>query len=210
METATQVLIRKLGETREKYVTKLESALEKIEELSRSISELEVQFLESKEPPDLSGLKLAIEEAKRQGKIEEELASTRKEILKLTKDTSAGIKILGLWTGTIEELENLPVPDPETINDFDSRIRDAEAEVKKQESEVERFRDEILEIGREIEKLRMVQDVPTENDLMIARQKRDEGMEDYPPINRWGRTKSDQREGICRGGSRCRASLWSF
>ena len=175
LETATQVLIRKLGETREKYVTKLESALEKTEELSRSISELEVQFLESKEPPDLSALKLAIEEAKRQGKIEEELASTREEILKLTKDASTGIKILGLWTGTIEDLQNLQVTDLETINDFDSKIRDAEAEVKKQESEVERLRGELLETGREIEKLRMVQDVPTENDLMLARQRRDEG-----------------------------------
>lgn len=175
LETATQALIRKLGETREKYITKLESALEKIEELNHSISELEGQFLESKEPPELFGLNLAIEDAKRQGKIEEELASTREEILKLTKDASAGIKTLGLWTGTIEELKNLPVPDLETINDFDSRIRDAEAEVKKQESELDRLRDELLEIAREIEKLRMVQDVPTENDLMIARQRRDEG-----------------------------------
>jgi len=175
LETATQVLIRKLGETREKFVTRLESAHEKIEELSRSIGELEGQFLEREEQPDLSWLKLAIEEAKRQGKIEEELSCTRVEILKLAKDASAGIKTLGLWTGTIEELENLPVPDLETINDFDSSIRDAEAEVKKQESEIERLRDELLEIWREIEKLRMEQDVPTENDLMLARQRRDKG-----------------------------------
>jgi uncharacterized protein YhaN len=173
LETARQVIIRKLGVTREKFLTKLENALEKVEQIGHSIEELEKEVQNTREPPDLSGLKSAIDEAKRQGRIEEELAAAREEIVNLVESASAGINSLGLWTGTLRELENLSVPDPETINDFDTKMRDSEAEVKKQEAEIERLDSQILEIGSEIEKLRIEQDVPTEHDLMLARQRRD-------------------------------------
>ncbi|MHC1726149.1 MAG: AAA family ATPase [Syntrophobacteraceae bacterium] len=172
--TAQQALIRKLGQLREKYVTRLESALDKIGELSHSIEELEKVLRGLEDPPGTSGLKLAIEEARRLGKIEEELAANRAEALKLKKDACAAIAAMGFWTGTLEELERLHVPDLETINDFDSRIRDSGAEVRKQETEIERLRDDLLRIRRDLEQLRLEQDVPTEDDLLSARQKRNE------------------------------------
>lgn len=175
VEAAQQILIRKLGEKREKFVTRLENALETIEKLNRSAENLEKILQEIVEPPDPAGLKLAVEDSKRLGKIEEELASNRNEILKLEKDGTAGIGALGLWTGSLEDIERLPVPDAETINDFDSRIRDAKAEVQKYESEIERIEDELLKIVRDLDQLRIEQDVPTEDDLVRTRQKRDDG-----------------------------------
>ena len=129
----------------------------------------------SVEPADPTGLKLAVEDAKRLGKIEEDLASNREEILKHGKEAAGGIGALGFGAGPLEDIERLPVPDAETINDFDSRIRDAKAEVQKHESEIERIEDELLKIRRDLDQLRIEGDVPTEDDLARARQKRDDG-----------------------------------
>ena len=198
LEAASQVIIRKLGETREKFLTKLENALEKVELIGRSIEELEKRLQGSQEPPDLSGLKSAIDDAKRQGRIEEELASTREEIVNLLEGATAGINSLGLWTGTLHDLENLSIPDTETINDFDNKIRDCEAEVQKQESEIERLDTEILEIGAQIDKLRMEQDVPTEQDLMLARQRRDEWWKVIRRLIEVGGPGDIEQEGLTR------------
>ncbi len=197
VETAKQVIIRKLGETREKFRTRLENALEKVEEISLSMEKLEQQLQDCQELLDLSGLKSAIDNAKQHGRIEEELASTREEILNLVESASAGINSLGLWTGTLQGVENLSIPDPETVNDFDTKIRDSETQVQKQDSEIERLDAEILEIGSEIDKLRMEQDVPTEQDLMLARQRRDEGWKIIRQlIEGGGRSDIDQEKFI--------------
>ncbi len=174
VSTAQQTLIRKLGQLREKYVTRLESALDKINELGQFIEELEKALQGMDEPPGTAGLKLALEEAKRLGKIEEELAANRAEIIRLGKDASAAIAAMGFWTGSLEELERLHVPDLETIGEFDSRLRDSQAEVRKQEAEIERRLDELLRIRRDRDQLRLEQDVPTEEELLLARRKRDE------------------------------------
>jgi uncharacterized protein YhaN len=175
VETAQQVRIRKLGEKREKVLARLESALENVERLGRSADSLEKHLRDVSEPPDTTGLKLAVEDAKRLGKIEEELVANREEIRKMEKDAAMGIGALGLPGGPLEEIERLPVPDAEAINDFDSRLRDGKAEVQKHQGEIERLEDELLKIRRDLDQLRIEREVPTEDDLVRARRKRDDG-----------------------------------
>jgi uncharacterized protein YhaN len=174
VESAQQVLIRKLGEARSKHYANLDNALQKIRDLSGAIDKLERQ-LEGEEPPDFSGLKIAVEEAVRHGPIEEMLASSLAEARKLESEAETGIEALGLWTGELNAIEKLPVPDVETIDDFDSRIRDIETEIRSLETEAGRIGTEALEVQRAIAQLRSEQEIPTEDDLRLSREKRDAG-----------------------------------
>jgi len=82
---------------------------------------------------------------------------------------------LGLWTGSMDELEMLTIPLDETINRFESEFQTQQAKSNAIQDSIIEIESKISEYNQKIKALKEAGDVPSEGELLILRNKRDQG-----------------------------------
>jgi uncharacterized protein YhaN len=132
--------------------------------------------LESLGPPeDLSRLRATLQAVQREGNVEEQLARVATQLAPLERDLATALRRLPGWSGSLEDLEGLTVPLPETVTRHETEIQDAETAVR----DLVRARSQESEAIDDIEsKLRgqsLELEIPSEDDLRDARRRRDAG-----------------------------------
>ena len=169
------VKIQKLGSQYERLRTQLEEAVKDIPKITRIVDGLfkQLQDLEAFRP--VENLKHSIELAARYGALEDHRHSEDLEIRNAWHSLEIALKKQTLWSGSLEVLEKLPLPSLETIDMFAGRVEAAEGHVAEVKSEIKNIKDTIAETERQIDALQLEQEVPTEEDLKAARQRRDQG-----------------------------------
>jgi uncharacterized protein YhaN len=186
-----RVRVRDLGAARQSLYDRREAAEQKLTELRNDLSRLRSQLERSETPQDVQGLAAAIAEAERGGDLDGDLVDAVSTVRTTRQDLDVRAKSLPLWDGSIEALETLAVPSVDTVDRFldeanalDTRaqtLADAEASLN----------DDIADHSRELNALQLEGAVPTEEDLRLARERRDTGWE---LIRRaWVDGDSDQR-----------------
>ena len=175
LSKAETVRIQELGNQYERLITQLESAQEEMGRLSSRLEQLKSKLAGLDKPKDTRDLHKVIERVRQQGALEEKYATECAGIQRAEQAVEIALKKQDLFTGTLEELEILPLPSLETIDTFDHRLGEAENVVEIQRTELEALQCSIIEIEGQIEQLRLEQEVPTEGELHEGRQKRDEG-----------------------------------
>jgi len=175
LSKAESVRIQRLGNTHEKLATRMESAGEEISKYSLRIEYLKKSLAGLEDPRDTSDLHGAIEHARQHGALEEHFQTECTEIRLTEQAAGVALKRQQLWAGNLDDLEQLPVPLPETIDIFEHRLSQADEAVTKQLAEIDEFERNVVELDGKIEQLRLEQEVPTEDDLLRARRRREEG-----------------------------------
>lgn len=188
LEKAESFRIQELGSVYERLKTREENTREEIARLSLIKEQIKAKLSKMAAPFDTDELRSVMEKARQHGDLEAHYQNQRLEIRKAEADANAGLKKLRLWTGTLESLENLPVPSPETIERYEQGLREAEDAVKKQQADMDELEHALLENKGRIEQLRLEQEVPTEADLYQAREKREQSWQfirkaDFPLPN---------------------------
>jgi uncharacterized protein YhaN len=124
--------------------------------------------------PDVGTLRKIISRAEREGPLEQRLANARLESSRLTSVTASQLSALGLGHLTAAEAIGLPVPTAGTIDrcarEWASIERDATQIAANQEAVSER----LAGLARDIDELERGGKVPTEDDLVASRQRRDD------------------------------------
>jgi len=171
---AETIHIQELGNQYERLITQLEGAREDQQKLVSRIDRLKVRLAGLQDSKDTGELRKTIVHVLQQGDPEENYQTLCKEIQQATQDAEIELNKQIIWAGPLESLETLPVPSLETIDAFELRLGEAENTGKHQRADLEELQRSILEIDKQIEQLRLEREVPTEEDLIKARQKRDE------------------------------------
>jgi uncharacterized protein YhaN len=169
------VRIQNLGGEYERLVTRLESSREEISKLSGLQDALKEERRHVEAPKPVEDLADAVGRAGKYGSLEEHYGSESGEIRSLRDALERDLAKQTLWSGTLEELEHLPLPSLESLEVFEKRFSDGEGALSKLKSTVQDLEAEILETEGNIEGLRLEQEVPTEEDLKEARQTRERG-----------------------------------
>jgi len=128
--------------------------------------------------PDAAALAGALRRAEAQGDLEERLARARAQCAALGGQAETGAGALGLWPGPPNDLKALvalAVPPDETLRRFEAREAALAAERRDATRELETQARELEARRAELEALRGAGDVPTEADLLAARELRDRG-----------------------------------
>ena len=136
---------------------------------------LERELAELPAASDVTQLRQAIRRAQRHGDLDQQLADVHGQLQQLEHRAEIDLKKLRLFQGTLEQLQTLPVPLPETIDRFENELADAQRAVQRSDEQLAEWTGQRETTDRELEKLRLEHDVPTEEDLVQARQRRDEG-----------------------------------
>lgn len=167
--------IRRLGTRYDKLQSELDRSEKRKSGLDTRLAKAERDLEKSEPAPDVSELKAAVRRARRKGDPESQMAESCAKMQKTRSQAERGLKALPLWDGTLEQLEALSVPMPETTERYNELL--AELEQKKgaldglaadidQNAEDRRHR---------INELQAAGEVPTESQLGEARAHRDTG-----------------------------------
>lgn len=123
-------------------------------------------------PTDSAPLTEIVRAACADGDLCRQAAELHLEIESLSSQAAIGLRRLELWSGPLEEIESLAVPSAETIVRFDRTLAEAQALVARRDRELEKARADAADSVRQLEQLRLEGDVPSEADLLAAREVR--------------------------------------
>lgn len=169
------VRIQQLANQRQALVNDLDQKSRAVEEAEGDLDALRETLAALPAPRDPATLRRAAEAARRAGKLDDLAAETGAALARDEEQLRIDLGRLGLWTGTPEELEALPVPPSETLERF---AADFAALAQRRDALEDRRRTAATELAnteRRLEEIRRAGAVPTEEELAAARERRDRG-----------------------------------
>ncbi len=172
---ANRKRIDALAQQHEARIESRSKARNTVEEIDEQIAAIG-QSLESMPPPDdPSALRRVVQAARKAGNVDSALAEARATVTQGAEQARVDLEGLGLWNGSLEVLEALPVPPGETIDRFDDAFQELKTRSQDLESRIQRARKDLADTDRELEALRLAIEVPTEEDLTRSLEHRDAG-----------------------------------
>jgi uncharacterized protein YhaN len=175
LTNSENVRVQELSDEYQRLVTKLDGAQEQVIKLTRQVDSLRGQLSAMEKPRDCRELRKVIERVWRYGALEEQYRNDYAEIRKIRQKAEKELSRQTLWVGTLEELQELPIPGLDTIDVFEQHLTEAQALVKKHQSGIDELEHIVVDLHGQMEQLRLQQEVPTEEELFEARRRRDQG-----------------------------------
>lgn len=169
--------IQTLGQIQKGLEAKRDAVRQQVENLQHSIDHLERELGSDKSLPDSTPLRTALRAFAGFRELELRLAQDRANVAQSERQAQSALKRLPRWRGELDQLEKLAVPSAETVDRFENELGAAEQEIKSLDQRTAQLADNAREIEQNLERLRLARDVPTEDDLTTARQRRDKGWE---------------------------------
>ncbi len=169
------VRIQELGSGYERITTRIETSREVIPKLTQRIGSLAEQLKKLGAARPIEDLINAVEQTEEHVADEKHCRTELSDIQTALKTLEIKLNKQPLWTGSVDELEGLAVPQPETINLFEKRHSEASLDCQRIKEEHDRLAHTLADLARQIEELHLQQEVPTEADLQKMRAVRDRG-----------------------------------
>lgn len=179
--------IKKLAEERPIVLADMHRLRKEVEDANFLLAQRQAELAQLLPPPDVSSFRAIVSRVVKQGDINAILREHKMREAETTEKANTGLQRLGLWSGTLEALELLPIPLSETIDQFDETRQNLDNRLQLIEAQIQEYQRKSDEAARQIEALRNTRNVPTENDLAEARGRR-------------GRGWSVLRDALVRGG----------
>ena len=189
-----KVEIQNLGNRRGVLASQLDQARTAIGQSRAELDEVERELAELPPPRDPATLKDAIRRTQAQGDLEAQRAEALAELTRRERQAAVDLAKLPDWSGSLDDLERLAVPVPETIDRFDERLVESDRRRSELERESKSVESKRAQCDRRIEALRLEGDVPSEDDLNEARRLRDRGWQLIVAQWKEGRADPEQVE----------------
>jgi hypothetical protein len=169
------VRIQDLGARFERIVTRTQTAREAIPTLTHRIAGIDRKLEKLGAPRQTDPLKHAVSRAEEYGALEKHYGKEQSEISSELKTLDVALGKQTLWSGSVEKLERLPVPSMETIGLFEDQTAKSELKYVNLKEDFEKIERTLADVERQIDELRLQQEVPSEQDLQKARERRGRG-----------------------------------
>lgn len=164
-----RALIQELSNTRQVVFKALDDAQTALSRHSVRLTEVSNKLKAIGALPDSASMRKAITRAQRLGNIEETIAADQALLDRNQAQAIVDLESLGLWSGTLDQLERLPVPSAETMEEARVQLETEARRVDDLKMRVTEFEAQGYDINAQIEKLQRNGEVPSESDLDLAR-----------------------------------------
>ncbi|MEN8808619.1 MAG: AAA family ATPase [Desulfobacterales bacterium] len=169
------VKIQELGTQYERIKTRIEDARDKLPALSREITDIKKDIGALDAPPVVEGLRAALAQAAEFGPLEKHNRAEQVDIISVRETIALEQSRLELGHHNTNDLEGLAAPSTDTVMAFEDRFEVLERRIDDLRGDIGQTRSRLQEVERQIEAHRLEREVPTEEDLQAAREKRDRG-----------------------------------
>jgi uncharacterized protein YhaN len=169
------ITIRRLGQHHAELRGKAEEARRAIARHDDQIRRQERDLADLEVSRDVEPLRRAVGQARKAGDLDSRLAEARSKLGRAEKKAAAALAQLPGWERSAEDLQGLAVPLNATIDLYESRFQDI---AREQQALAERRTtedDAIRDLDARLKSLRLQHDVPTEEALLAARNRREHG-----------------------------------
>lgn len=126
-------------------------------------------------PRNAGKLRRAVAGAQKHGDLDSELKKAGSDLQKDKTQSEINLNKLGLWTGTLEELESLPISSNDTVDRFDKSFNDLESQSNRIKDRLTTEEERKIDIESKLREIRLSGTVPSEEDLNKTRRHREEG-----------------------------------
>jgi uncharacterized protein YhaN len=120
-------------------------------------------------------IKRSVDDARRSGDLDRLLRENLHAEARQERQCLAALSALGVWRGPLEAAHALPVPSNETVDRYVESFRLAEERRRRRADQHQSAAREMTEVARTLAAMRLTGAVPTELDLVQARNRRNEG-----------------------------------
>ena len=168
-------MIRGLGQQFAKLRGQTDEARKTIARHEDQIKRQEKELADLSAPRNVEPLRRAVRQARKAGDLDARLAEARGKLTRAEKKAATALAQVPGWSRSAEALQCLPVPLAATLDVYESRFSEA---LRDQSAVVERLTDEddaIRQLEAQLQSLDLQHDVPTEEALLAARGRRDQG-----------------------------------
>ena len=176
LNAQTRTRIAKLGSEYHAVHEASEVHRESLVAKQQALSAAESALTKSTAPTDVTALKAAYEAATRLGDTDAVAADTAADARASRAAAEQQVARLSGWTGSVDELASLSVPTIETIRKFVAEEDALQTAARDLSRELEDINQRLQQAQHELDKLRLEQDVPSEQQLSELRQARDEAL----------------------------------
>lgn len=145
------------------------------DQIQAKLKHAEKARAELPQPVDLASAGAALAAARRLGDIEATVASDEAMWRAADAQLQADLEALPLFSGALDELERLPVPVPATVTRFADAYEELDTRHRDLEAQQSRLVDELAAHRERLEPLESTGAVPSEDDLVEARARRQQG-----------------------------------
>lgn len=167
--------IQRLATQHQTLNEQLRVAKERVRSAGTELENKKKALEETLLPCDSSELRRAVNRAVDQGPLEDQLTEEMERLVTLEEQAAIDLQRLGLWSGTLDELETLALPSLETVENFEDRFSSLKNKQKERENRLAEEREAVGRIERDIQALLRGGEVPTEEELAEARTRRERG-----------------------------------
>ncbi len=173
-QVAHRALIQELGGQYQARLDSLDRATKDVQKSEEQLTGAMERLNVLEVPRDPRDLRREVARARQQGDLEEVREQTRLELQAESEQAQVDLKQLGLWSGTLEELEFLPIPPKETLDRFDTAFSSLGTNTTRLEEHIATLQADLGELDRALDELRLAGAVPSEAELTGARATRDQ------------------------------------
>jgi uncharacterized protein YhaN len=124
---------------------------------------------------DAGELRRVLKTARNLGDIDAQVSRITLRCERAGRECENALMALGLWTGSLDELERLAVPEVETVERFQEEFEELRQAREKILERKQNADNQIRDVAARLETLRKSGAVPTEEELARTRQRRDAG-----------------------------------
>ncbi|MFO7495224.1 MAG: AAA family ATPase [Desulfobacterales bacterium] len=175
LDRAASARITELAQQFERLLSRRENSEQTVADLKQRMAALESQLGQLAVLPDTAALQQAVAQAHAAGPLDERLAEAQAEAAQLAAAAAVALERLPLWSGALEALEKLPVPDIETVEAYDLRLADAAARRDRLQADLQATAGALRELEGRLAQLQIEGAVPSEFQLGRVRDRRDRG-----------------------------------
>lgn len=172
--------IRDLSSQESGISQSVQSTTKQLRQVQKELEETTSKLDDTTTASDTGELKSAIERIQKQGDLEQQEKRAGEEIERGQQQLQIDLKKKLRWSGSIEEIEQIPVPSAATARTFEQEFADAAAKLEKLHNELNDSEKELTATESALQRISLGHNVPTEEDLHAARKLRD---------NAWGLAK---------------------
>ncbi|RMF44503.1 MAG: hypothetical protein D6753_02420 [Planctomycetota bacterium] len=169
-----QERIQELGAQHSQLTAELEAARRDVTRLQRELADAEQVLETTVVPPDTRELEAAVRYVQKHVGAESEWRRLQGELQRHQADLDAQLQSLPLWHGSLPQLERLVVPSADVVSKFAQDFAQVDERMQRVADQRRELAEKAVEYEGEIKRLQQHHAVPSEQDLAVARRRRDE------------------------------------
>ncbi len=171
---AQKATISRLAAELARLTAEQEQAGTRVAELAARLDAEQAELDRIEPPGDPEPLAIALKQARDQGDLDAQLEAARARLERAGAEAARALARLPLWSGPLDAVAGLAVPSPETVNRFEDELAGIDAELDRLRIAREAADSELADAESKLSELRQSAGVlPTEDDLALARARRD-------------------------------------